>query len=173
MEKRLRIFMIIFAVSLLVFVISYYGYYMYIGFMWVLNDRMLMLLVSDGLFILFLPLAIVLLLRLRSAWWLTMILFTQLFVAKIIAIFANLFLVFSGTIAEPLQWSGYVLELIFIFVYLLIIIVFAMPSIRDFFTITLTPKQWVWRVFAGAMLLYILHFLITMGTVYFVNPQAP
>lgn len=173
MDRKLHFFVTVFAVSLLIFVLSYYGYYMYIWLLWGVSERLIMLLISDSLFLLFIPAAVGLLLRKKFSWWLTMILFTQLFVAKVIAIAANIFLIVSGTIAETMQWSHFLVESLFLALYLLILIIFGLKPIREVLSVRLSPREWVWRVLAGAMGLYVLHFAITMVTVYLLTPQSP
>ncbi|PYZ94611.1 hypothetical protein CR194_03515 [Salipaludibacillus keqinensis] len=170
MNRKTGLIVNTFASLLLLYVIIYYGYYVYIGLLWGFSERMFMLLVSDSLFLLFVPIAIGLFLKKKWSWWLTMSVFLQLFIAKVIAILANIFLLLSGSVAEPLQGSNILIEISFLFMYFIVIIGFSSKSLRSFLSIERPFSEWFWRVFLLAMVLYTSHFIITVVAISTLNP---
>jgi len=162
MNRKLTIPLNVFASFLLLFVFIYYGYYAYIGLMWGFNERMFMLLVSDGVFWLFVPAAIGIFLRKKWSWWFTISVFAQLFIAKIIAIFANVFLLLSGNVAEPLQGSHIVIEIVYLVLYLIVTVSFSFVPIRKVFKVEQRFSEWFWKVFLIAIGIYLVHFILTI-----------
>lgn len=162
MDRKQTIPLNVFASFLLLFVFVYFGYYGYIGFMWGFNERMVMLLISDGVFWLFVPAAIGIFMRKKWSWWLTISVFVQLFIAKLIAIFANIFLLLSGNVAESLQGSNIAIEIGYLVMFLIISISFSFESIRKMFKVEQTFNGWFWKVLFMAIIIYLVHLLLTV-----------
>ncbi|WP_280768111.1 hypothetical protein [Salipaludibacillus daqingensis] len=170
MDRKLSIPLNVFASFLLLFVFVYYGYYVYIGVMWGYSERMLMLLVSDGVFWLFVPAAIGIFRREKWSWWLTISVFVQLFIAKIIAIAANVFLLVSGNVAEPLQGSNMAIEFLYLVLYLIIIVSLSLEPIRKFSNVNKSFLEAFWRVFLLAIGIYVIHFILTVVAITAIQP---
>ena len=162
MDRKLTIPLNVFASFLLLFVFVYYGYYAYIGLMWGFSERMFTLLVSDAIFWLFVPAAVGIFLRKKWSWWLTISVFVQLFIAKVIAIVANVFLLMSGNVIEPLQGSHFVIEIVYLILYLIVAISFSFKPIRKVFKVEQTFIEWFWKVFLIATGIYLVHFILTI-----------
>lgn len=170
MDRNLKISLNVFGSFLLLFVFIYFGYYAYIGFMWGFNERMGMLLVSDSVFWLFVPAVIGIFLRKKWSWWLTISVFFQLFIAKLIAIVANVFLLLSGEVAETLQGSHLMIEFGYLGLYLIICISFSFEAIRKVFKMEQSFNEWFWKVFLIAISIYFVHLLLTVLVIF--NPVS-
>ncbi|WP_416149808.1 hypothetical protein ACM26V_02065 [Salipaludibacillus sp. HK11] len=164
MDRKLAIPINIFASFLLLFVFVYFGYYVYVGIFWGFSERLLMLLVSDSVFSLFVPAAIGILLRKTWSWWFTMSIFVQLFISKVIAIAATVFLLVSGSVAEPLQGSNVLVEILYLVMYLIVIVSFSLSQIRKIFKVNKSFIEWFWKVFLIAIAIYLVHFTLTILT---------
>ncbi|MCE7793247.1 hypothetical protein K8O68_12540 [Salipaludibacillus sp. CUR1] len=170
MERKLTILINIYAVFLLLFVLAYYGYYLYIGILWGFGERMFTLLVSDSLFLLFIPAAVGILFKKTWSWWLNMIIFFQLFIAKFIALGANVTLLMTDTVAQPLQGSNLLVEILYLVLYLIIITALSLKIVKQRLSVNRRFGEWFWRVFTGAIGLYVFHFIITLLVIAWVSP---
>ncbi|WP_444684295.1 hypothetical protein [Alkalicoccus luteus] len=150
----------IFAVSLLIFVLIYSAYYLYVYMNWGLREGVGYLLLSDGIFLLLLPVAVLLFFLHWVGWWLAMIVFTYFLTAKVVGIAANFFLLQAGFIIDQdggLRWG---IELFYLFLYAGILIFLALRPIKSELGVH-TGKMKIpsfWKIFPPAVLLYALQF---------------
>lgn len=160
MKQQLGWAIRIYAGALLVFAILYLGYYMYISFSWGLREGGLGLLISDGIFLLFIPIAAALYFLHPAGWWLNMITFTYLLLAKIVAVAANIFLLQTGLIVDQEGGMNYGAEIFYIVLYSVILIAFYWKPVRLELQVHLDRYRIsaFWRVFPTALLIYALQF---------------
>ncbi|UTR14715.1 hypothetical protein MM221_19565 [Salipaludibacillus sp. LMS25] len=170
MKRKLTVLTKLIAISLLIFSLVYYGYYLYIGAYWGFTGRILVSLVSDGIFLLFIPVGIGLLLKKPWAWWLTLMTFFVLFMAKLAGIFANIYLLVSGSITDMLGGSYLLLETLYLLLYGLIITLFSLKIMKESFGIMRPFTEWFWRVVVAATIVYVLYFLLTLLLLSALNP---
>lgn len=164
MIRRLPLLKSIFAVCLILFVIAYFGYYAYVGIYWGFSDRMLMLLVSDSVFLLFIPVSVGVLLKKSWGWWLTVVIFIHLFIAKCVAIAAEFFFNLSGGIVEPFQPTHQLAEVLFLVFYTTIIMIFSLDAVKREFSVERRFGEWYWRALLWASGLYTIHFMLALIT---------
>ncbi|MCR6106668.1 hypothetical protein HXA34_10270 [Salipaludibacillus agaradhaerens] len=170
MKRKLTVLINLIAISLLIFSVIYYGYYLYIGVYWGFTGRILVSLVSDGIFLLFIPVSIGLFLKKKWAWWLTLTTFVVLFMAKLAGIFANIYLLISGSIADMLGGSHLLLETLYLLLYGLIITLFSLNIMKESFGVIRPFTEWFWRVVLAAAIVYVLYFILTLILLSVLNP---
>ncbi|MCD8509356.1 MAG: hypothetical protein LRY73_05370 [Bacillus sp. (in: Bacteria)] len=73
-----------------IFVSLYFIYYLYIGTHWGFGERIVLLMVSDGVYLLLILSSISLYLKKKWGWWLTVLVYGKLFLAKSIALLLKL-----------------------------------------------------------------------------------
>lgn len=150
----------IFAVSLLIFVIVYSAYYLYVYMNWGLREGVGYLFLSDGIFLLLLPVAVLLFFLHRAGWWLAMIVFTYFLMAKLVGIAANFFLLQAGFIIDQdggLRWG---IELFYLFIYIVILLGLSLKPVKTelgVYTNTMKIPAF-WKIFPPAVVLYGLQF---------------
>ncbi|SDN35043.1 hypothetical protein [Alkalicoccus daliensis] len=150
----------IYAAAILLFSLMYIGYYLYISFTWGLRQGGLSLLVSDGIFLLFLPIAAALFYFKPAGWWLNMIVFTYLLISKIVAVAANIFLLQAGLIVDQEGGMNFAIETFYIVLYLAILILFLWKPVREALNVYLERLRIsaFWRIFPAALVIYALQF---------------
>lgn len=150
----------IYAGALFLFAIIYLGYYLYIAFTWGLRQSSAGLLISDGIFLLFIPISAALYFLKPAGWWLNMIAFTYLLLSKIVAVAANVFLLQAGLVVGQDGGMNYTVEIFLILLYIAVLVVFSLRPVRHALQVHLDRYRIssFWKVFPVALLIYALQF---------------
>ena len=158
--KRNRILIRTGALLFIAFPLLYFGYFVYIGMVWGTADRLILLFVSDGLFLLFLAVGFGLWKYKAWSWWLGVILFTQFFIAKIISLFVNFLLVQTENIDGQFNLEQVAVEVIYLLFFMTVLILFRWKPVKDLLEVTFNWRKHLWRIAVSAILLYMLHLLL-------------
>ncbi|MDG5787497.1 hypothetical protein QA612_08315 [Evansella sp. AB-P1] len=152
------------AIGQILFVLGLFSYYVYIGLQWGFEERLILLMVSDGIFILFIFSSISILLWKKWGWWLTVIIYCKLILAKIITVISEIAMVLLGVIIESIRINVILFDLFVILLYSVIVFIFLRPTIRQRFTIQMTGSRLSFFIIVSTLILYFVHFIILLLT---------
>ncbi|MFA9560275.1 hypothetical protein ACERII_23440 [Evansella sp. AB-rgal1] len=136
-------------------------YYFYLGIEWGMNERLMLLMLSDSAYALLIPSTIALLLRKQWGWWYTVIVYCKLFLAKITAVIAEMYMLYNNTIAEPFQISIFIFDVLLIFLFVAVICFFFISKVRSYFCVQMKKNVLLFFMIISALILYVMH-VITM-----------
>ncbi|WP_307326131.1 hypothetical protein [Evansella vedderi] len=158
------------AVFQLVFVTAFLIYYLYIGIQWGFGERLILLMASDGIYLLLILSSIGLFMGKNWSWWLTIIVYTKLLIAKAVTLIAETSMIFSGIIVEDFQIESFILEVFILFMYSIVIFFLSLPMVRSFFSIQWKGKKLVFLVNVSALIVYMLYFIVVVFIISWVQP---
>lgn len=135
-------------------------YYLYIGTQWGFGERVILLMLSDGTYLLLLISSVSLFFRKRWGWWLIVIVYGKLLLSRCIAFIAELSLILSGMIADTFHLNAFIGDLFLMFMYVLILFFMLTPSMRHFFNISMTGVKLGLAIGVGSIIMYAIYFII-------------
>ncbi|QKS71168.1 hypothetical protein FLK61_31130 [Paenalkalicoccus suaedae] len=144
--------------------VGYALYYFYIGVVFGFNDRLLLQIITNGPMMLLLAVGLLLLFSFRVGWWLHMIVFTQLLLAKVVSLIGEVILSQTGLFYEDLSVSAVFLDISVVLLYIVALLVFTSDSVKQLIhvkTETLRIHPY-WIIIIFAIMLYAIEISLSL-----------
>ncbi|SDY90401.1 hypothetical protein SAMN05421736_104142 [Evansella caseinilytica] len=150
------------AIFQIVFVICYFVYFLYIGLQWGFGERMKLLLFSDSVYIFLFVSTIGLLTFRRWGWWLSIILYAKLLLARAVTVIATFVNIRFGFIAETLHIYLFLSDLLLILLFAVIIVFFTRPATKKLYGISLSGVRLFFLAGTSAVIVYFIYFIVML-----------
>lgn len=152
----------VFAISKLLFVIGYFSYLLYVAFAWGFGERITLVFIADSVYLLLIVSGVGMLLKQKWSWWMTMIIFIKLFIAKLLSMVAEVVNILTGMVAETITVELFLGDFLILILFIAIITFLSLPMIRDMFEIKERGSKIALVTGIGAIILYIIYFTIML-----------
>ncbi|UCZ54905.1 hypothetical protein LGQ02_09235 [Bacillus shivajii] len=161
-NKRVPTIIKVFALLKIIFVIGYFSFLLYVGIAWGFGERITLVFISDSAYILFIITAIGFLLKKKWSWWMSMIVFIKLFIAKFLSMIAEIVNIMTGMVAEPLRFELFIGDFLILILFIAIITFLSLPMFRNTFDIQTSASRIIFFSGLGAIILYFIYFIVML-----------
>ncbi|MBB5173662.1 hypothetical protein [Texcoconibacillus texcoconensis] len=157
-----------FSILQFLIIIVYFLYLFYIGVFWGWNEPLVLNVISDSIFLFLIPASYGLWNRKVWGWWMTVVIYVQLIFAKGMTFLSIWFMNAFGLNPEPFGAESILIDIIEMFVYIGIVVMFFLHSIRKQFPHKKRFSTLLGRTIAISIFLYIVYFAVmTIGVMEF------